>query len=299
MNKLFTGVSFLLIASVIACNPKKDSNDLENAVILYAAARIATCSVPGTTVSNASATLNTGTGCINGLTTSMDAALPDWIKNNFKCSVGQVSGSTYILRSQNIPNTKSFYFGSSSPMYEALPSGHKSAGNNQIQAQCLVYSIPSVPTVKTGAKTSTQAGYVSVGITTNGLAIFNNAAAPPDTLAAEVTTFDNFNGHPQNTGVYHHHALPKNLSDETNGDANLLGILLDGYAVYGEKCDNGTQNPGDDTVPNNLDSNHGHTTTTVHFTTATYHYHYTLDNTATIKTLIGGSFHGTPGTVSN
>ena len=54
-------------------------------------------------------------------------------------------------------------------------------------SQNLTYTIPSTPTRGTGTD-STQGGLVSIGITLNGLAIFNNAAAPPDVLASEATT---------------------------------------------------------------------------------------------------------------
>lgn len=283
--------------SLSQCKPKSDSE--EETLLLLAAAASRICvntSFVGTTVVNSTATLNASTDCITGMTSSMSADLPAWIRNNFKCAVGSVSGSNYVFRSQNIPNNKSFYFGSTSPMYEALAGGQKSAGNNQIQSQCLVYTIPSAPAAKSGALVGTQSGYASVGITVNGLAIFNNAAAPGDVLASEVSTFDKFNGHPQNSGVYHHHSQPLNVSDN---NSNLIGILLDGFPVYGRDCDNGTVDPGNDTTPNNLDANHGHTAVTVLFPGGIYHYHYTNDTTAQTFTLIGSSFHGTPGTVSN
>ncbi|MCW7487680.1 YHYH protein [Leptospira meyeri] len=292
---LFIGFSLSL------CKPKSDSD--EETLLLLAAAATKICAnaaFTGTTVVNSTATLDTNTDCITGMTSSMSADLPAWIRNNFKCSVGSVSGSNYVFRSQNIPNNKSFYFGSTSPMYEALAGGQKSAGNNQIASQCLVYTIPSSPSAKSGTLVGTQSGYASVGITVNGLAIFNNAAAPGDTLATEEQTFDKFNGHPQSSGVYHHHSQPLNVS---NNNSNLIGILIDGFAVYGRDCTLNANSGGTTSTPTigggGLDANHGHTTTTTHFATATYHYHYTNDPTATIPTLIGSYFYGTPGTVSN
>lgn len=284
-------------SSLTQCKPKSDSDDEMLLLLAAAASRICVNnSYTGTTVVNSTATLDTNTDCITGMTSSMSADLPAWIRNNFKCSVGSVSGSNYVFRSQNIPNNKSFYFGSTSPMYVALGSGKKSAGNNQIASQCLVYTIPSSPAAKSGTLVGTQSGYASVGITVNGLAIFNNAAAPGDTLATEEQTFDTFNGHPQSSGVYHHHSQPLNIS---NNNSNLIGMLIDGFAVYGRDCTNASNVTTTPTIGGDLDANHGHTTTTLHFATATYHYHYTSDPTATIPTLIGSYFYGTPGTVSN
>lgn len=142
----FRTFSLLLLIgfSLSLCKPKSDSD--EETLLLLAAATTKICAnaaYTGATVVNSTATLNASTDCITGMTSSMSADLPAWIRNNFKCSVGSVSGSNYVFRSQNIPNNKSFYFGSTSPMYEALAGGQKSAGNNQIASQCLVYTIPS------------------------------------------------------------------------------------------------------------------------------------------------------------
>ncbi|TGL18121.1 YHYH protein [Leptospira levettii] len=292
-----TSLLVLFVLLLTNCKPKSDSDEDTLLLLAVAASRIcANSAYTGTTVVASTATLDTNTDCITGMTSSMSADLPLWIRNNFKCAVGSVSGSNYVFRSQNIPNNKSYYFGSTSPRYEALGSGQKAAGTNQISSQCLVYTIPSSPAAKSGALTGTQSGYASVGITVNGLAIFNNAAAAPDTLSTEAQTFDQYNGHPQNSGVYHHHSQPLNVS---NNNSNLIGILIDGFALYGRDCKDSSNNTTTPTIGSGLDSNHGHTTTTQHFATATYHYHYTSDPTAGIPTLIGSYFYGTPGTVSN
>ncbi len=242
-------------------------------------------------------TLDSSTGCISGVTISMDSSLPDWIKNNFTCMTGTVSGSNAVFSTLNLPNTRSYYYGTSSPLYEALPGGNTPAGNNSIIAQSIRMTVPTSPSQNTGTLTSTSTG--AIGLTTNGLAIFNNAAAPGDTLASEVATFDNFNGHPQEQGIYHHHAQPLNL---TNESSELIGIALDGFPVYGRKCDNGTSSTGDDFTPdstgtNVLDSLHGHTSATIHFPGSQYHYHAAQDSTATIVTLMGSSYYGNTGSI--
>lgn len=300
MNRTLVFLLALTITSIATCK-KSSSNDNASSLALAAIvlnSSTGTCNgasaTTGTTVSNSTATLDASSGCVTGVTTCMDSSLPSWIKDNFKCATAYVSGSSYIFKSQNVPNTKSYYYGSTSSLYEALPSGNTAAGTNKIGSQKLVYTIPSSATKGTGT-VSTQGGLVSIGITVNGLAIFNNAAAPPDNLSVEALTFDNYGGHPQNTSVYHHHA---GASKITNNDANLVGIILDGYAIYGKKCDNGTTSTTDDFTPT-LDSLHGHTAKTVHFTTATYHYHLAYDSTATIDTLMGSYFYGSIGSVSN
>lgn len=298
-----------------------------------------TVSSGNTTASTINPTTATLSGsspfCITNVNTAMDSLLPSRIKDNFKCQVGYTSGTNYVLKSSNLPNHTSYYYcgshaaggttcstGQNPTLWAALPGANIAAGTNVIASQSLVLTIPSAPTPKSGTLSGTQAGLVAIGLTINGLAIYNNAANAPDTLATEATTFDGFNGHPQNTGIYHHHAgVPKvsvTGTDSTNNDANLIGIALDGYLIYGKKCDNATAGTGDDvtltaptgtsngTSSNNtgasatsLDKLHGHTTTTLHLSTATYHYHMADDPTAGIATLMGSYFYGTPGSASN
>ncbi len=241
-------------------------------------------------------------GCVSGVTTYMDSSLPTWIKNNFKCSVAFVNGSNYCFRSANLNNATSPYWGTGATLYTQTMPGANQANPNKTKSQKFIYKIPITPTRNTGSLTSTQGGLASIGITVNGLAVFNNAAAPGDTLATEATSFDSQGGHPESTGSYHHHA---NVVNGTGGNDltasnSLVGIALDGYAIYGRKCSG--QGNVDAT---GLDAYHGHETVTAHFSTATYHYHYGgttgggNDATAGIPTLMGSSFYGVIGSVTN
>jgi len=249
----------------------------------------------------------------------MDSSLPTWIKNNFKCAVGYTVGTYYCFQSKNLVNAHTPYYGSSSPLWTAFLTGtptndttaHTSYAQNPntLSSQNFVYAIPSSPTKNNGTLSGTQNGLVSIGIAVNGLAIFNNAAAPPDTLSVEAKTFDYQEGHPENTGVFHHHGqlingdgtsgTPASVNLTTTGTA-VLGIALDGYAIYGQKC---SGQAGADA--SGLDAYHGHTTTTTEFGTATYHYHYGgngtgggNDTTAGIPTIMGSYFYGVIGQVS-
>src|SRR4051812_39198947 len=44
-------------------------------------------------------------------------------------------------------------------------------------------------------------------------------------------------GHPQGTGIYHYHSEPYALSYD---DGNFIGVMRDGYAIYGRKDADGT-----------------------------------------------------------
>lgn len=266
-----------------------------------------------------------GISCGNSLSipycqTAIGEGVSSTFADNFNCSQISLSGTNYVFQSNNLPDHKSYYYGQGSELFEALPAGNTPAGNNKISSQNLKYTIPKTPALNSNPLKSTLGGLIAAGITTNGLAIFNNAAAPPDNLSTEAGTFDNYGGHPQNQGVYHHHAYVTNLSSNMQ-DSTLIGVALDGYLVYAEYCDNGTATTADDYKPtantqlatgnaatdsvtqdgtqNSLDRLHGHTTKTRHLATPTYHYHYMQDPTATIKTLLGGYFRGVTGSVSN
>ncbi len=326
-----TLLALTLASLVVACAGNSDATTAE-ATTSSGSTSYATTSG---SISTTSATLNATTGCITNVNTTIDSAMPSWAKDNFKCQVAYTSGSNYIFKSVNLPNHNSFYYCGSSyqngsncglsgrnpNLWEALPGGNSPAGTNVIQVQNLTFTIPQTPTPKSGSLTSTQGGLIAIGITANGITVFNNAAAPPDTLAVEAGTFDNYGGHPQNSGVFHHHAAVTKLSSNMN-DSTLIGVALDGYLIYAEKCDNGTADSSDDvtlTAPTaaatgnsandtgasngdtatSLDKLHGHTAQTRHMTTPTYHYHYAQDPTATIKTLMGSYFRGTIGSVTN
>ncbi len=207
------------------------------------------------------------------------SGVPEWVKNNFSCASISVSGTNLVFKTKDLPPFKSYYYGSSHSQYEALPSGNH--GNpNKIQEQSVTLTIPSSPTVA-GATTATGLG--AIGITVKGTLLYNNQAAPGDTLANELATMDQSNGHPTNIGQYHHHTEPTKL---TNNDAALVGVLLDGFPVYGRKDEDGT-------YPSNLDASNGHTHATTLFPDGIYHYHIT-----TSDPYIAGSYKGKPGTTS-
>lgn len=320
-------LTLILTAALLLTNCSQlgladSEEDLDTNLLLLMAAAAVLTSNPCTSSTSAgtvgaNSTLTLSGGCVAGVTNSMSTSLPTWIRNNFKCSVGYTASSYYCFKSKNLLNAKSYYYGRNTggPLDEAytVGGGHTGANPNTIASQNFVYAIPANPTRNTGTLTSTQGGLVSIGIGVNGVAIYNNAAAPPDTLSVEAATFDDQEGHPQNTGVYHHHSQYINgdgtaggqasVNLTTAGSSQLIGVALDGYAIYGQYC--GSATTGQNATASGLDSLHGHTTTTPEFSTATYHYHYGgttgggNDATAGIPTLMGSYFYGNVGQVSN
>ncbi len=188
------------------------------------------------------------------------------VADQFSVSVAKSSdGSSVTIETDSIPDYKSYYFGSSSPNYDASTTP-SNPNPNRIIAQGYTFTLPYRP-AKKASSSATPMG--PVGVTTNGVVIYNNQAAPPDNIMNEVATFDTYTGHPTNTGSYHYHLEPTSI---TNNDSALVGVMLDGFPIYGRKDTDGS-------TPSNLDNCNGHTGVTQDFPEGIYHYHITLDTT--------------------
>jgi hypothetical protein len=139
-------------------------------------------------------------------------------------------------------------------------------------------------------------GTAVVGLAVNGVPIFGNFAAPGDDIYQEAKTFDRCGGHPQFSGEYHYHSEPYAI---TYDDDAFVGVMRDGYPIYGRKDPDGS-------YPT-LDAQGGHSGPTVNDPSGTgYHYHVN-QQTSTASTSAGqkqwflttGTFHGTPAPCSD
>ena len=100
--------------------------------------------------------------------------------------------------------------------------------------------------------------------------LFNQYAGPNQPLTNEINSFDQYDGHPQQTSMYHYHVEPYALT-AVNGKDSLIGYLLDGFPVYGP-LENGVT-----LTSANLDTYHGHFGATADYPGGIYHYHITAD----------------------
>lgn len=187
-----------------------------------------------------------------------------------------MDGSTVVLRTRDLPDHASPYWGSGHAMYEAPHSGMM-PNPHRISEQNITFRVPANPAV--AGQQDTPLG--PIGIATNGVVFFNQYAAGRQPLTSEIISFDRLNGHPAPTNNYHYHFEPLWLTQ--SNAAAFIGVLLDGFAVYGPQDSNGQR-------PSDLDSCNGHVGTTPDFSTPTYHYH-----TTTQVPYIAGCFRGTPG----
>lgn len=123
-----------------------------------------------------------------------------------------------------------------------------------------------VPANPQRAASSSSTGLGPVGIAVSGAPIFNDQEGPNINLDIGVISgFDRNGGH---TGpeTYHYHLEPTAISSD---DDALIGIMADGFFIYGRKC---YSTPG--TYPTDLDVSGGHVGVTQHSGgEEEYHYH--------------------------
>lgn len=138
------------------------------------------------------------------------------------------------------------------------------------------------------ASSSSATGLGAIGIAVSGAVIYNDEEGPNVPLDNAVGSLDYTGAHtgPQS---YHYHLEPVAFSAD---DENLIGIISDGFFVYGRKC-NSTG-----TYPMDLDASGGHTSTTQHTDEEEYHYH--IENELYLNQfyiIFPGDYQGTPNTI--
>lgn len=197
-----------------------------------------------------------------------------------------VEGDYVFITADGAPNHGSPYFEATDERYEAYSGNNPEyqRNPNDIVSQSITYQIPLNPT-EAASKTPTSLGPMGVAI--NGVALYNQYAAPGDDLEQEINTFDQYNGHPQRMGQYHYHLEPLYLT-QTEGKEGLIGYLLDGFPVYGPQEDGKVITNAD------LDAYHGHEHTTLEYPDGIYHYHITAED----PYINGDGFFGLPGTIA-
>lgn len=209
-----------------------------------------------------------------------------WLKFSCRVTLGMASdagGQVITAASDNLPDYTSFYFPKTDACYATYSGSIHNP--NEIASRNQVIRFPVSPNM-----TSQSAGGGVIGVALNGVVLFANNAAPGDDIFLEAMTFDQCGAHPEMRGTYHYHSEPYAISYD---DANFIGVMRDGYPIYGRR-------DADGSMPT-LDTFGGHTGTTADSTTAVYHYHVN-EQTSTSSRSLGqkqwflskGSFRGTP-----
>jgi len=198
-----------------------------------------------------------------------------------------INGDMVEITTDGLPDHNSPYWGQGHPMYEAYNGSNTNfnLNPNTIGSQNIVFTIPINPE-EAEIKEATRLG--PMGVAVNGVVFFNQYAGPDNQpLTSEINSFDQYLGHPTGGSVYHYHIEPLYLTETLGNDA-FLGLLADGFPVYGPEENNTVVTSAD------LDDYHGHAHATEDFPNGIYHYHVTADD----PYINGNGYFGTPGNIS-
>ena len=199
------------------------------------------------------------TGEFTDCETEIGEGVPEFYSRYFRCVSIELVGDSVRITSDNLPPHPSFYYGEGHALFEEFDFS-RGAGYgpnpNVIAGEEFVLLIPLEPveagvtidatSVNAATGDATDYPFGTAGVALDGVALFNPLAAPGDDIEDEKFSFDSYEGHPQNEGTYHYHAVSPGplevlqaLGFTTSAvpgaaDIELYGIMCDGTVVMGE-----------------------------------------------------------------
>jgi len=200
-------------------------------------------------------------------------------------------GDEITIVSNALPNHTSPYYSTDNSLYiEPVIADPGQMSPGTIREGSYSLTVPASPQ---RASTTSSTGLGAIGIAITGAPIFNDEEGPNASLSANVASgFDYAGGHMGPTG-YHYHLEAQDVEENTVlsfDDDKLVGILQDGFLLYGRK-DSETND-----YPDDLDDSGGHVGPTQHSNGEDV-YHYHIVNEVYIGSyilLFGGDLQGTP-----
>jgi len=269
---LFYGLFiFLSIMTIYACGNDEepcsqltwyedaDGDGLGNADI-----SIEDCEQPTGYVSDNSDTNDTGGSSLVAGTTPVSAF------EDFNTDAVRVSfnGDEITIESNGLINHTSPYWQTSNDLYiDPVIANSAQMSPGTITERSYSLTVSTSPEI---ASSSSSTGLGAIGIAVTGAPIFNDEEGPNISLSENVASgFDYAGGHMGPQG-YHYHLEAQGVNENTQvsfDDEKLVGIISDGFLIYGRKC-----NATDD-YPTDLDVSGGHSSSTQHSDGEFYHYH--------------------------
>jgi hypothetical protein len=201
------------------------------------------------------------------------------------------SGTTVTIETTGLPNHTSPYWSESHPLYVAptvtsestmTPTRIDTSGRD-LSGTLTVSAKPE----KASSTTATSLG--AIGIAVSGAYIYNDQEGNGPLDAAAVSL--DYSGAHIGPSQYHYHLEPLAF---TNDDDKLVGIMADGFFIYGRK-----DYPSND-YPTDLDASGGHFGATPHNPDGEYHYHIIneLYSNTGKYVIFAGSYQGTPNAIN-
>jgi len=195
-----------------------------------------------------------------------------------------LSGSNVVIETTGNPNHTTVYWGSGHPLFIAEPDVQTTPSLIPGFDGSATLTVSQDPQL---ASSSSSTSLGAIGIAISGAAIYNDQEGNGPLDGAAVS-LDYTGGH-IGPGVYHYHLEPKAW---TNDDENLVGIMSDGFFIYGRKDHDGN-------YPTDLDASGGHFGPTPHNPDGEYHYH--IQNELYLNQyyiIFPGDYQGTPSNIN-
>ena len=190
-----------------------------------------------------------------------------------------------MIETTGFPNHETVYWGEGNALYREEPDVALTPSIIPNFNGSATLVVPSDPQL---AANSTSTNLGAIGIAVSGAAIYNDQEGNGP-LSGAAGSLDWSGGH-IGPSAYHYHLEPKAWSDD---DDALIGILADGFFVYGRKC----FESGD--YPTDLDASGGHFGLTQHSDEPVYHYH--IQNELYLNeyyVIFPGDYQGTPSSIN-
>ena len=203
-------------------------------------------------------------------------------------------GDQVTIVSNALPNHTSPYWDQANALYiDPVVADPDQMSPGKISEGSYTLTVSTFPEI---ASTTSATGLGAIGIAVTGVPIFNDEEGPNISLSENVASgFDYGGAHMGPTG-YHYHLEAQDVAENTvlsHDDEKLVGILQDGFLIYGRKCSSTGDHPTD------LDASGGHSSSTQHSDEEEF-YHYHIINEFYVGSyilLFGGDLQGTPNTI--
>lgn len=225
---------------------------------------------------------------IGNNTSALPAAFDEFDAENVSITL---EGDEVIIESNGYPNHTSPYWSESDALYveseDANFNENKAPGVITNYTGTTSLTVPVSPSLASSTSTT---GLGAIGIAVSGSVIYNDQEGPNVPLEFPTAYSLDYTGAHTGPMSYHYHVEPIAWSED---DDELIGIMSDGFFLYGRKC------TSTGTYPTDLDASGGHVSTTKHNTNETYHYH--IQNELYVNTfylLFPGNYQGTPNAIS-
>ncbi|WP_299670905.1 YHYH protein [uncultured Polaribacter sp.] len=229
------------------------------------------------------------------ITTTTEISTPVSAFDEFNPDAVTISfdGDQITIETNGQPNHTSPYWEETHPLHidpvVALAQTPGRIGNRS-----LTVTVSAAPEI---ASSSTATGLGPIGISVTGVPIFNDTEGDNRPIEEQIVeTFDYAGAHNGPSGYHYHiesYDVPENNTVLSHNDEKLVGIMADGFLIYGRKC-NSTGN-----YPTDLDVSGAHTSSTQHSDGKEF-YHYHIINEfylGSIIALFAVDLQGTPNSI--